>query len=153
MIRHTARLTIRIHRTHPHTRRPRQARQHTLRHRLPTAETLAETCIASPAMSAAPSTVKKQGLNPTACIWIKRAKMMWTHLTPRLTDTTHFPNKTRPQLLPSMCGWITTTQSCGNTDVEIMTTKRRQKFLGKLKLENQFPLGKPSWPDRKSTRL
>jgi hypothetical protein len=27
-----------------------------------------------------------------------------------------------------------------------MKTKRRPKFLGKLKLENQFPLGKPSWP-------
>jgi len=33
-----------------------------------------------------------------------------------------------------------------------MKDKRRSKFLDKLKLENQFPLGKPNWPVEQQTK-
>ncbi len=33
-----------------------------------------------------------------------------------------------------------------------MKAKRRSKFLDKLKLENQFPLGKPNWPVEQQTQ-
>lgn len=33
-----------------------------------------------------------------------------------------------------------------------MKAKRRPKFLNRLKLENQFPIGKPSWPGEQQTK-
>ncbi len=33
-----------------------------------------------------------------------------------------------------------------------MKAKRKSKFLDELKLENQFPLGKPNWPDEQQIK-